>query len=392
MKVGKLAIAALAFAKLQSQTAENNCWKRYHHREKGKPTRIKLTEDQNKKNKQKYVSLGQFLSKELRFFSPGDDNDKKRKGKALRQRLTRWGRKTAEFMILNKHFEDAAKAPINNVPKSSVLSIQAMNSFYSVNKVDMGGGCIARQHYDYVSANVTGLDQREVKIRSIFPELAKMMELIQNALVDSGYNLQNLSIDMISVKAYYRFYDTYTKRWVTKVLNPHTDVKYDPDGSSNRDNNQQPGLPVVIYNIGSKKLLHFQLRNAYDDSPIPGEEFWVEQRDGHCFVLNAQDEVPAFRGKNSDNTYLSYWAHDSKLVDNDGVAISIQFRFGKPGAVVPVDAGTARFKNPQQSATTSARFDAVKEAPWLSGPAYEAAIEEVYNKLRSKFVNSCNKT
>ena len=216
-----------------------------------------------------------------------------------------------------------------------------------------------------------------------------MANIIQRGLLRSGYDLRSyhdsdklLDIDMITVKAYYRFFDPKEKKWRTKKLNTHTDIKYSPSGAPERDNNQEAGLPVVIYNLGDPKYLRFELIDWYTGKPIPGEEFEIEQRTNHCFVLNAEDEVPKWRGR-TQKKYWSYWAHSSRLVDPNGVSISIQFRFGNTN--LPVDVNTNELQKTCQSAATNKKFDRAKNEPWMSGKNYEKCIAMVYEQLKQRF-------
>ena len=173
-----------------------------------------------------------------------------------------------------------------------------------------------------------------------------------------------------------------------KRLNIHTDIKYRPDGTAERDNNQVAGLPVVIYNIGATKWLHFQLmtydgnNKANSGHPIPGHEFYFVQHDGHCLVLDARDEIPMLRGKTPQ---MSYWAHGSYLEDkkdDDAVAISFQFRFGNTNGLV--NATTGKLQKWCQSSATDAKFD--RAANVLEGEWYEKAKKAVYNALDNAFL------
>ena len=189
---------------------------------------------------------------------------------------------------------------------------------------------------------------------------------------------------MVTAKVYYSYFDPKKQKWMTKRLNPHTDIVYHPTGAAKRDNNQEPGLPVVILNLGDTKHLHFQLRSYYNDNPIPGQEFTVRQPDGHLFVLDAEDEVPRLRGRTSDVKYMSYWAHDSYLESKEGISMSLQFRFGnKSGAV---NKKTNRLKKPCQAASTNARFDTTANRKWMKTKAVKKARDGVYKVLRNKFV------
>ena len=333
---------------------------------------------------------GDFLSDTLRFHFPAVDKETSAKWAHLdRIALTRWGKEIGKKLVTFKFLEDNGKAPMNNKPASAMLSLQALNAFFSNNIAANSNGTVDRRAYGYLVAHVTGLDQRKCKVYRVFDEMSEMANIIQRGLLRSGYDLRSyhdsdklLDIDMITVKAYYRFFDPKEKKWRTKKLNTHTDIKYSPSGAPERDNNQEAGLPVVIYNLGDPKYLRFELIDWYTGKPIPGEEFEIEQRTNHCFVLNAEDEVPKWRGR-TQKKYWSYWAHSSRLVDPNGVSISIQFRFGNTN--LPVDVNTNELQKTCQSAATNKKFDQAKNKPWMSGKNYEKCIAMVYEQLKQRF-------
>ena len=126
---------------------------------------------------------------------------------------------------------DNGKAPMNNPPKSAILSEQTFNLFFSSNKAVVEDDCVLRRIYGYLTAHVTGLDQRYARVYPPPPPMSEMMNLIQAALLRSGYDLKGLDIDMVTCKVYYTYFDVERQVWETKVLNSHTDVKYRPDGS-----------------------------------------------------------------------------------------------------------------------------------------------------------------
>ena len=342
--------------------------------------------------KQKFVNNGEFLSGELDFGDPtiADPVARTKQARAVRRRLCYFAKKVAHilvargYLVTGKVEDDCAKAPMNNKPQREALSRQALNCFFSTNKAKVDDTFVHRNLYGYLTAHVTGLDQRDAQVHHPFPELLTMASIIQKALKDSGFDLKKRDIDLITVKVYYNYYCPKTEKWHTKVLNPHTDVVYNVDGSVARDNNQEPGLPVVIYNMGDTKRLHFQLKEHYGHH-IPGEEFYVRQPDNHCFVLSAFDEVPEIRGKTTDAKYLACWTHDSFLEDpKHGIAISLQFRFGK--LTGPVYAKSGHLKDPCQPDKTSEKFDEAEDEDWMSGDAAEAALKAVYEALIDRFV------
>ena len=346
---------------------------------KSQPKLPHMKPSHSRVNKKKFVDSGDFLSHDLRL------------PKGPQQSLARMADKVASVLVDRKYFRDVPKSPYYKMSsmRGAMLSITALNAYLGTNLANLPNGAIERRSYGYLTSIVTGLDTRAQQVCPVFPELAEMMRTIQAALLDSGYNLNELDIDMISIKVYYTYVDPRHGKRVTKLLNPHTDVKYNPDGSvmanANGDNCQHPGLPVVIYNIGSKKRLHFQLRDWYTDLPIAGEEFYILQTNHHAFVLNAYDETPDVRGKTMDAKYLSYWAHDASLMEDDGISISIQFRFGNCSAAF--DSSSNVLVRPSLSDSVSAKFDhAAANHPWMRGPEYEKEIERIHWLLRKKFV------
>ena len=176
---------------------------------------------------------------------------------------------------------------------------------------------------------------------------------------------------------------------VTKVLHSQTNNNFEPDGTpiQHGDNREfpgcgVPGAPLVLYNIGSEKRLHFQLQDYYTGLPIPDEEFYVRQSNNHAFVLDVCDEVPGVRGK-TNTKYLAYWAHDCELVQENGVAITIKFRFGNDS--IGVDPATHRLRDSAQTQELCGKFDAAADKPWMSGPDYNHSIAEVHRILRETF-------
>ena len=250
--------------------------------------------------------------------------------------------------------------------------------FFSFNKAVVEDDCVLRRIYAYLTAHVTGLDQRYARVYLPPPPMSEMMNLIQAALLRSGYDLKGLDIDMVTCKVYYTYFDVERQVWDTKVLNSHTDVKYRPDGSVVRDNAQGGCLPVVIYNIGDPKKLHFQLKEYGSDRDIQGAEFFVRQANNHCFVLNALDEVPGLRGL--VEKVMSYWAHSSCLEEKEGISISLQFRFGnRSGPVRLQDDGLAKTC---QSVATDAKFD---NATWKDTEGYKDEFANIQTKLFDRF-------
>ena len=365
----------------------------------------KNTKDKSKHDKGKYVRQKEFLSRKLLFhYRHLDKKESTKLANYDRDTLTKKGKIVASKLVEGKFLEDNAKAPINNGPKSAMMSIQALNAFFSANIGKNADGTVDRRSYGYLTAFTTGLDQRRCKVHVFFDEMTDMVNVLQSALLRAGYNLKDengklLRIDMITVKAYYRYYDIKEKKWVSKILNPHTDVKYQPSGKADADNNQHGGSPVVIYNLGDPKILKFELIDWYTKKPIPGEGFEIRQPTNHCFVLDAEDEVPKLRGKLKGTKYLSYWAHSSRLEDPiNGVSISIQFRFGNrntPVHVLPPKVtadGIERHERDGclaktcQSARTDAKFDKAEGETWMCGEEYEAEKRRIYSVLEQRFV------
>ena len=216
---------------------------------------LPLTTDTNKKNKKKYVDNGEFLSRELSFAFPVEIHGAK-KAKLLqmgaRKSVTRYGKIVAAKLVCGGYFRDNLKAPYYKSMKSAMLALQSLNCFLSKDKKLLENGHVERHCYGYLTATVTGLDDRNQRVYKVFPELEKMMDAVYAALCRSNYNVTDLELDMVSIKVYYRFYDPKAKKWITKILNHHTDVNFRPDGSSPKggDNGQVPGSVVVIYHMG----------------------------------------------------------------------------------------------------------------------------------------------
>ena len=123
-------------------------------------------------NRKQYVKNGDFLSDTLRFHYPAVDKETSAKWAHLdRIALTRWGKETGKKLVTFKFLEDNGKAPMNNKPASAMLSLQALNAFFSNNIAANSNGTVDRRAYGYLVAHVTGLDQRKCKVYRVFDEI-----------------------------------------------------------------------------------------------------------------------------------------------------------------------------------------------------------------------------
>jgi hypothetical protein len=225
-------------------------------------------------------------------------------------------------VIWENYYQDDLKAPFNNQPKMASVSKASMN-FYFGRNLEQNEGLICRTAYAVGSgASSIGLNPLSMKVHVIFPEMAQLMALARDVVMNNtefAATLRGMQFNFCSVKMYFSYSDKKGKM-VRKHTNWHVDVTHNRKTKVPMANNSQlPGTPVVITTFGDCKDLEFR-KYLEDGDHDDRTRLLFQQRNGSIFLMHPQDEaISTVDG--------SHWRHKSEMKkDNENVTISYMFR------------------------------------------------------------------
>ena len=235
---------------------------------------------------------------------------------------------------------------MGNLAKPALFSKPSYDIYFGLN-LEMTNSVMNRTAYAVgPGTSSIGLDPREVKTYSCFPEMVQILQqATQIVRADGRWDdvmEPGMEFNFCSVKLYFS-YRNINGAMVKKATNWHCDVTRDKERKPNTNNSQVPNTPVAIFTFGDEKNLWFR-KQQNKHTVVPDSLLLFTQPTGSLTIHDGRDEEPKQDG--------TYWRHMSNMQDKEGITFSILCRVvqatvqanPKEGNLINPNVGTKKAK------------------------------------------------
>ncbi|CAB9516343.1 hypothetical protein SEMRO_776_G200890.1 [Seminavis robusta] len=237
------------------------------------------------------------------------------------------------------------KAPCYQNYNPAALSRPATDMYFgmdikaTINKeASEATATILRTAYAMGSGSMSlGYDQRGFKIYPWSEPFAALVAFANDQILETHpeWNQKEYRFNHVSCKIYHKFENS-QGQCQAKRIRQHRDLEFS-NFKPKVNNSQLPGSPVIIGTVGDRKFLGFRKYRSiwgtkknrkgekvegWVEREIPSSRFFIEQKNGSCFLLHPHDEYYRSHQK-------TFWKHESWMQDPNSVCISFMLRLFK---------------------------------------------------------------